>query len=161
MEGRGRRSYERITRSGVVYSRLSKVKATGNLAHTNQSTLAPWRRRSRERHPIHLGEITLYQPRTSSSSSVARRTPWENRSRRRGANADTACSFPLLRRFAARLFSCKQCRRPVITCSRTRWFSCVHTSLGITPPFSPTEERIFLEISFRSNYHTELACAEW
>lgn len=55
--------YERITRSGVVYSRLSKVKATENLAHTNQSTLVPRRRYSRERHPIHLGEITLYHGR--------------------------------------------------------------------------------------------------
>lgn len=35
---RGRRSYERITPSGVVYSSLSKVKATASLAHTNQST---------------------------------------------------------------------------------------------------------------------------
>lgn len=69
---RGRRSQERITRSGVVYSRLSKVKATRNLAHTNQSTLAPWRRRSRERHPIHLCEITLYQPWMSSTSSSSR-----------------------------------------------------------------------------------------
>jgi len=110
----------RITRSGVVYSRLSKAKATANLAHTNQSTL-----RCRGEGALARGiqSISVKSPSTNHGRPPRPRPRrWraghrEKTDRRRatarrcrGANADITCSFPLLR-FAARLFSRKQWRR--------------------------------------------------